>query len=215
MDQHYTTFYIVRHGQTHANVGQIMDGHLNSALTATGKLQAKALSESLKHIHFDVVFSSDLARAHLTAEIITLERQLAINTTNILRERSVGRFEGQSYQAFEEANKEIFERIETMADEEIRKLKYDHDIESDDELITRLLVFLREVAVSYAGKNVLVVSHGGILRALLIHFGWATYKELPMENINNTSYFKLRSDGIEFFIGETYGIEKETTTSLL
>ena len=45
-------------------------------------------------------------------------------------------------------------------------------------------------------KTVLAVSHGGIIKTLLIHLGFGTYKEIRM--IGNGGYVKLESDGTEF-----------------
>ena len=56
--------YLVRHGETQANLDEIIQGHQDTALNERGLEQARLLGEALKKIKFhDVAFSSDLRRA--------------------------------------------------------------------------------------------------------------------------------------------------------
>ena len=202
-----TTIYIVRHGETEWNIKHLMQGHLDSPLTQAGEQQAKDIALRLKHIHFDEVFSSDLFRAKRTAETIILERKIAIKTTQALRERNYGVFEGKVYDEYNQALQKLLVQYKTRSEQD--KVFYkSHGVETTDQSIARLITFLRELAVSYSGKTILVVSHGGVMRYLLIHLGFGTYKTLPSGSIANTAYIKLASDGVDFFVKETKGITK-------
>lgn len=201
------TLYIVRHGETDWNVKQIIQGHSNSTLTENGKKQIKNLAEKLKHIHFDALFSSDLLRTRQTSEILNIQRKLAIKTTDAIRERFFGRYEGLASEKFHEQVKDLLVEYETLSEENKRKFKYPTS-ESDDELISRVITYLREISVAYPGKKVLVVSHGGVLKNLLIHLGWATYKSLSTGGVSNGAYIILESDGVDFFVQGTVGISK-------
>ena len=206
----YATLYIVRHGQSHANVNKIISGHFDSPLTELGEAQAQTLGEKLRDIHFDAVFSSDLVRAKRTAELAQLERKLVVQTTTLLRERSFGSYEGKSHALFDEENKELLEMRKLLSKEEREKVAFGGTGESGTQLIGRLLLFLREVSVAYPGKTILIVTHGGMLQALLVHLGWSTYEGLPMRGIQNTSYIMCACDGVNFILEDTYGIEKQT-----
>ncbi|HEX7542481.1 MAG TPA: phosphoglycerate mutase family protein, partial [Patescibacteria group bacterium] len=81
------------------------------------------------------------------------------------------------------------------------------DTESDEKLMVRFIPFLRQVAVAYPGKNILMVAHGGVMQVFLIHLGYGTYITLPSGSIDNTAYIRLESDGVDFFIKETDGIK--------
>lgn len=201
--QNAAKLYIVRHGQTDWNAVHKIQGQTDIPLNASGEEQAKETRGMLKDIHFDAVFSSDLVRAKKTAEIINLEREIAIKTTELLRERNFGPLEGKEVVELRQLEKEL---SDLEYDERFVHKQYP-DIESDEELIGRFLTFLREVAVAYAGKNILVVTHGGLMRAVLVHVGYATYQELNTLTIYNTGYFVLESDGVEFEIKKTEGIE--------
>lgn len=201
------TLYIVRHGETEWNVQRIIQGQTDSRLTEKGQKQAKILAERFRNIKFDAVFSSDLVRAQRTAEIISIEHSLAVKTVKVLRERKFGRFEGKKEEEFEREFKQVFDKINQLSQGERLKYKLADDIESDEQIVSRFITFLREIAVAYAGKTVLVVTHGGIIKHFLVHLGFAKREELPVGAIANTAYIKLRTDGVEFFVKETEGIK--------
>lgn len=207
----YCTFYIVRHGETHMNAADILQGqsrmegeHLNEK----GEAQAQELALMLKDVHFDGAFSSDLIRAKRTAEIVLLERRLAVVTTEALREKSFGRFEGATLQEMKDQIHSLQEEFNKLSLEEKHAFKYDESMESNVEAILRLSTFLREVAITHLNKTVLIGCHGAIMRAFLIVTGWANYEELPVNSLKNTAYVKVRCDGVEFFIDEVFGVKK-------
>jgi broad specificity phosphatase PhoE len=113
--------------------------------------------------------------------------------------------EGKELDKYEKEIKDLIHEYEQLADEQKRKYKYP-DVETDEEIIMRFLLFLRETAVSHPNKKILVISHGGVMRTLLIHLGYATYDEDLY--VSNASYFILESDGVDFEVKKTVGIEK-------
>lgn len=207
----YTKIYLVRHGETKANSEKIVSGHFDSPLSEMGQKQAKKRAEHLKSVKFDAIFSSDLIRAKNTAELISANRQLAINTHWLIRERFFGHWEGQPESVFMEENKHLFELKKTLSEQQKRNFKYSFAYESDNDIAARMLLFLREIAVTFSGQTVLVVSHGSIMRATLMHLGFANSDELPTGSIENTGYVVLESDGVDFFIKETQGVNKRAS----
>ena len=202
-----TTFYIVRHGETVFNKKGIMQGNIiDSPLTKRGENQAERVRKKLSKLHFDEIFSSDLFRAKRTAEIITLERKLAVKTTQALREQNYGRYEGKPYKVFHESLRKLLQKYERLDDRKKKHFRLESGIETDEEAVSRFITFIREIAIAYAGKNILVVSHGDVIKYFLIHVGFATYQQLSENAIENCSYIKVQSDGIVFFIKETNGI---------
>jgi broad specificity phosphatase PhoE len=198
----FCTFYIVRHGETDWNAEHIVQGITDTNLNTQGENQALELANKLKEIVFYKVYSSDLLRAKRTAEIIALEKKLAVETTQALRERRFGKFEGKRTSEL----KEIDDIIEKLDKE--RQLSYTHggEIESDDELLAKLIPFIREIAVASPGQTILLVTHGGVIRALLRHLGLEENLSL---NIPNLSYVKILTDGVEIKIEEMFGIQKK------
>lgn len=176
-------------------------------LTENGVSQAENLRKKLKDIRFDAVFSSDLLRAKRTAEIVTLERNLAITTSQFLREKTYGPYEGKHYKEFEAEYAKLWKEYTKLGKSDKFSFKMHEEIESDEEAITRYMQFLREIAVSHAGKTVLVVSHGGVMKVLLIHLGYATYEAMPSGSVGNCGFIKLEADGSEFQVKEIDNIK--------
>lgn len=200
-------FYIMRHGQTEWNVQARMQGHLDSPLTENGINQAKTLSQELAEVEFAHAFSSDLFRAKRTAEIIAADRDLAVKTSQLLRETGFGPFEGKTVKYFLDELKESLAIRESLADAEQMKYRIYPDLETYEETAGRVFTFLRETALANLGENVLVVSHAGTIRALLVKLGFATNAQLPHGKIANTCKIIIESDGIEFFVNEVEGVE--------
>jgi broad specificity phosphatase PhoE len=202
MKHNLATLYIVRHGETDWNIKKLIQGQTDIPLNTVGEEQARKLAEELKHIEFDGVFSSDLVRARRTAEIVSLEKQLEIKTTQMLRERHFGEFEGQEGHGFFQ---KLLEQWTNLSEEE----KWNHTMgneESQHEAVMRMITFLRETAIGYPGKTTLITSHGGIMRALLVKLGYATWDTVG--DFENCGYIVLQSDGVDFFFKEAKGIKK-------
>ncbi len=208
-NNNFCTLYIARHGETIWNASHTVQGHLDSPLTENGVNQAKQTAEELRHIDFAAVFSSDLDRAKKTAEIMKLERQMAVQTKKALRERTYGSWEGMAAEEYKKEFQLMLDKLKELSAEEQKKFKWAKDIESDEEITTRFITQLREISLVYPGKNVLVVSHGGPIRTFLIHAGYLKYEDLPPRSFANAGYVKVLCDGIDFFVEEVKGIKKE------
>lgn len=206
--KNYCTMYIVRHGETEWNLKGITQGQTNSSLTEKGIQQAQTTAHELKDINFDTIFSSDLTRTQHTAEIIKLDRDIVIQTSKLLRERSFGSFEGKHGDEFREILKEKILEREKLSEEKEWSFRLASDIETDEELVNRFILQLREIAVAYPSKTVLIVSHGGPIRMFLAKIGYRTKRELSGGTFANAGYIKIISDGINFFIKEVHGIKK-------
>lgn len=203
-DKSLTTFYLVRHGQTDWNKQRRLQGQNDIPLNETGEAQAKELAEILHNVAFDLAFSSDLLRAKRTAEIVVLEKNLHVAVTKLLRERAFGELEGGSVNALL-AHIALLKKLTTQ---ERRTHRLAANVESDEEITIRLITFLRETAVSHPGKTILVATHGGILRALLIHTGYYSYEELDKITLVNGAYIQFQSDGVDFFINKVTGAKE-------
>lgn len=209
-NKNFCTIYLVRHGETDWNIKGFVQGQSDIPLNQKGEQQAKELADQLKNIHFDAIYSSDLMRAKRTAEIIAQEKKLAILTTKILRERDFGDFEGKKADFLIAWRKSLKKGIENLTQEEKELLRNKNpNIESDESLMQRFIPFIREIAVGYPGKNILIITHGSMMRTFLIRIGFFENQEKSYRyRLKNGSYVVILSDGVEFFVKETWGIEK-------
>ena len=196
MKQKSCTIYLTRHGETEWNEKKLVQGQTDIPLNYKGEIQAQELGKKFGNINFKAVFSSDLIRAKRTAEIMILEKKLAVVTTKALRERLFGRFEGKHLDEM----RKILGELLTIPRELQTRLSL-NDTENDEDLVARLNPFLREAAIAYPGENILMVSHGGLMRAFLSHLGYIIpeYSEKPMVN---AGYIIIESDGVDFKIIE-------------
>jgi probable phosphoglycerate mutase len=206
MKNNYCQIYLVRHGETDWNVKGLLQGQSDIPLNKEGEKQAiEAAKKHFKKIKFAAIFSSDLVRSKRTAEIIALEKKMAVETSVLLRERDFGPFEGKHWQEVEKELRMSIKEFRMLSDEVAKKL----GIESDEKMMERFLRFLREVAVAYRGKNVLIVTHGSVMRVFLTKLGYLSKEESRQVFIKNLAFIKLLSDGVDFFVKEVFGVEKK------
>ena len=153
-----TTILLVRHGETDWNLQRRVQGHSDTPLNDNGRAQALALADTLDDLELEAVYASDLARAFETARIIAERRGLPVTSVPGLRERNFGTWEGLT-------DTEIFERYPAA------KNGSWGDAETQDEMRERVLAALHEIAAAHPGGRVLVVTHGGPVRRLLVECG--------------------------------------------
>lgn len=88
--------WLVRHGETALNAARILQP-ADTPLSAHGLRQAQALAERLATEPIAGILSSDLPRAHQTAQAIASRTGHVLRTTALLHERSFGDWRGQPY----------------------------------------------------------------------------------------------------------------------
>jgi len=150
-----TIILLARHGQSDWNATRRWQGHADRPLTEKGREQARALAERLRHVELDAVYSSDLRRAADTAAAVSNE----VIELPALREVDVGSWSGLT-------RAEAEERFPDGVARWREGLPGWEDGESYEELTRRVLAAVLEIARRHEGGRVLVVSHGGPIRAL-------------------------------------------------
>jgi broad specificity phosphatase PhoE len=153
-----TTLLLVRHGETDWNRDGRWQGHSDTHLNDVGRRQAARLAAELDGV--DVVYSSDLARARETAEILAARLELPIRIDPRLRERSFGTWEGKTRPEIEAVFAAAHARW--LAGEGPGA----DDAEPFADFAARVHAFLREVVERHPGETVLIVSHGGSIRVV-------------------------------------------------
>jgi broad specificity phosphatase PhoE len=156
---------LVRHGETAWNVEERIQGWTDVPLHDVGRREAALTAARLADFHFVAAYASDMERTQETARII-LDAQTAapaLETDPALREISFGAFEGLTWT-------EMREREPRMADREVvRHLDFTpEDGESFRQLLERTGIFATTLRERHADDDVLVVAHGGSLRALAV-----------------------------------------------
>jgi broad specificity phosphatase PhoE len=154
-----TTLLLVRHGETDWNRDGRWQGGSDTSLNELGREQARLLADQLDG-SIDVVYSSDLARARETADIVAAKLGLEVRVDPRLRERGFGSWEGLTMPEIEER----------FADSHRRWLAGEgpgaEDAETFEDFSTRVNDFLADVLRLHPDEDVLVISHGGSIRVI-------------------------------------------------
>jgi len=153
-----TTLLLIRHGETAWNAEHRIQGRLDVPLSTTGVWQAGRLAERLASEAIDAIVSSDLARAWMTGAPLAAARGLQMVSEPRLRERVFGIFEGKTLDEIAVQHPEEFAAW--------RARDVDWGMpggESGIEFIGRVLEAMQQIALSYVGRTVAVVTHGGVL----------------------------------------------------
>jgi len=149
--------YFVRHGQTEENVKNTYYGTLECDLNDLGIAQAKSCSELLKDIEFTRVYISERTRALHTAEVICSQKSFILDSR--INEMDFGAFEGKNY-----------EEIKKLYPEEVKQWQQSwKDFcppqgESYVKFYERVKSFMEDLK-ELNEENILVVTHGGVIRA--------------------------------------------------
>ena len=189
-----TTLILVRHGETDWNRSGRWQGHADAPLNDRGRDQARALADELLDAHVAAVYASDLRRARETAEIIADRLGRPVEIDPRLREVDVGGWAGLT-------TAEIEARF---PDSVARWYRGDpgHAFEGGETYAAmgeRVVAALADIAARHPGEQVVVVLHGGPIRALLAHAGGITYAEQRnrREHLENCEFIRVAvRDGV-------------------
>ena len=186
------TIITIQHTQSIHHTNDMVGSWTDWDLSELGKLQAesigKKLSKELQNKSF-VMYSSDLARAKQTAEIIGKHLNITPTLRQELRERNLGKCVGKSVQWL----KENIECQEKTIDDRLFS-----DAESRRDEWNRLLPFFCEI-ISNEEEHIILVSHGDLLSVFN-----AMWLGLPVESLNNFELYGF-SGGVSHLLQNNDG----------
>jgi probable phosphoglycerate mutase len=157
-----TPWLLIRHAESVWNASGRWQGQGDPPLSADGSRQAEALARELAGREIEVLYASDLARAAETAAILAARLELVPRLEARLRERDLGQWTGLTG-----------DEIEARAPGDLARVRaLDPDVrpgggESSREVGARARAAVEEIAKLHAGRRVAVVTHLGVIRALL------------------------------------------------
>ena len=157
-------WYLVRHAQTVWNLQGRVQGHSESSLAAEGVAEAQRVAKRLSGKALHAAYTSDLARTRETAEIILQRRKVPVDATPELREMSYGKWEGMTHKEIKAAYPQEYAEY----------LRGDIAFvpsggEGPLQLMSRLVPLVHRLTTDHMpDEDILIVSHGGTLKGLLI-----------------------------------------------
>ena len=191
--------YFVRHGKTEWNLeGRFQGQSGDSALLPEAFEDIQALGQHLADVPFDRIFSSDLKRAHVTAELIhqANHHSKIVETTPQLREWDFGRLEGTKIRLMQDIYPHQYAALKTNL---ARFHSHMFDAESVYQATQRIIQFVKGLKDSQA-ETVLIVSHGAILTASILSLlGFETAQLRHRGGLDNSSITIVETQDFEHF----------------
>jgi probable phosphoglycerate mutase len=162
---HPTIICIARHGETDWNKSGILQGWFDVPLNELGRKQAGVLATKLAQANFDTVWSSPLARARETAEIVASTLHLPPPTCHEgLKEKHFGAIQGIPKSELAELDPALLEQI-------LRRNPAAEFVggESLDEFADRVMEAFADIGARHSSQRVLVVTHGWVMDVVTRH----------------------------------------------
>ncbi len=183
----FVRLFLVRHGATDYNRQGRLQGHRPVPLNALGRLQCYRLADRLRAYDFAACFASDLLRARQAAELLTLARPCPLSLVPALRERAFGPWTGATFDA-------LARRFGPHSDWYTFPFQ---GAEPLDHLSERVCAFARALVAPFAARDVLLVTHGGPIRALVASLTLRPFKTLPNPANASLTLLRLSDEGGE------------------
>jgi len=156
-----TRILAIRHGETAWNVDTRIQGQLDIPLNATGRWQAAQVARALADEELCAIYTSDLARAHETAEALGRSVGLPLIKDVGLRERASGVFRGRTFNEIEaewpEAATRWRKRDPNFGPDGGEALQAFYD---------RCVATVTRLAAAHPGETIAFVAHGGVMDCL-------------------------------------------------
>ena len=157
-----TRVYLIRHAQAEGNIQRRFQGHTDAGLTPAGEKQLEYLKKRCAEFRFDAAYSSPLTRAKRTALAAIGDRDLELRIEPRLIEMNIGELEDVPYA---ELTVRFAEDFRLWTNEPHRFAAPGG--ETMKQVYDRTYAAITDIVRANEGKNVLVVSHGCAMRAML------------------------------------------------
>ena len=148
--------YVIRHGRTNNNDEGLFNGRYDEDINETGIHQAELAREELVNYDIDLIICSPMKRTKHTAEIINT-KNIPIIYDDRLMERDTGSLTLQPVESVD--RDKYWNYYETYL-----------DVEPIKEVCKRVYAVINEIKEKYSDKNVLIVTHNGVARAIYSYF---------------------------------------------
>lgn len=187
-----TEIILVRHGETFWNKESRFQGSADIELSPEGVKQAESLAERFADVRLDMIYASDLQRAEKTADIVAKQHGININTEARLREADFGVWEGLT---FEEIKERDGEKLDAWLKDPVTVQAPEG--ETFEEVQKRAKKGLNEIKNEHQEEQILVVAHGGTIRAILVDL-----LGMPLSNFWRIQQDNTAVNIIKFYDGD-------------
>lgn len=161
-----TEIYLIRHGQTTANVMKMKQGTINTKMTylnENGQKQAHNLADNFDISFADHIIVSPLHRTEQTAAILNAKANLPVSYDKRLLEISYGQWDGKKNA---DLRKKYPDAYNDYWDDVLPKyVQYATDGEKFNDVVDRVHDFLIDTINQYPDEKIICVTHGFTVKA--------------------------------------------------
>ncbi|MFO0685754.1 MAG: histidine phosphatase family protein [Sandaracinus sp.] len=182
-----TEIVLLRHAETEWNAEGRWQGQSDVALSAKGRAEVRAVAERLAGERFDRIVSSDLSRAADTARGVAAGRPIELDPG--LREMHLGSWCGLLHRDVALRYPDQLRALQNAED-----VRIGGDGETVFELAARVTGVVGRLARETPDGRVLVVTHGGVVRALLLDLLALSGRTRPLFGARNTALTRIDVD---------------------
>lgn len=150
--------YVIRHGETNMGKNEIIATE-DEPLNETGIQQAIKVGKDIKKLNINKIFCSPIPRAKHTLKLFDLDKNIPVIIENRIKERNMGIYE-----------KVPFEQLKWDEFWNYNSDRLYPELETMKSVYKRISDFLNELESSNNDDNILLVTHGGISRAIYWYF---------------------------------------------
>ena len=181
-----TRLIAIRHGETAWNTDTRLQGHTDIALNARGHWQAERAAQALAEESFSAIYTSDLQRAHTTAQALANLTGHPLQPHEGLRERHFGELQGQTHAQIEEY---------FPAQALLWRQRDPHWTPAGGESLVafhqRVTDTVAELASAHLGEQIVLFAHGGVLDMLYRNATGQTLQAPRSWNLGNATINRL------------------------
>lgn len=181
---------LLRHGETELGGG--FRGSLDDALTASGWAQMRDAVSQAHAGPWDLILSSPLQRCARFASELAEQRGLPLHLEAGLRELHFGAWEGRSAAALMDTQAEALGLF--WADPYVYTPP---EGEPMADFAARVLAAVEDLHRRFAGRRVLLVTHGGVMRLLLARARGLPREQLLQVEVGHGALFGLTVSGVQ------------------
>ncbi|MFI3175006.1 MAG: histidine phosphatase family protein [Bacillota bacterium] len=207
-----TRLYLIRHGETTWNKERRYQGTTNIPLAPEGHAQANQLGKRFLNLPLDHIYCSPLDRAVDTAKKIQETKNVPLTPMDAFTEINFGKWEGHTIQELIELYGESYIAYE--------KNPFAHEVPGEGSFHNaqaRAMAGVKELLQKHKNQSVAIVSHGGLLRVLLVgllNFDETMYRKTWLSNTSIT-IVDIHEDGETFLftLNDAAHLEGEAVSS--
>ncbi|MEW6568066.1 MAG: histidine phosphatase family protein [Chloroflexota bacterium] len=168
-----TRLLLIRHGETDWNVEGRYQGQSDVPLSEAGRQQARRLAVELRDVPLSAIYSSDLARARETAQMVAEASGAPLRLDARLREVNQGEWEGR---LFDDIRHDYADLLQRRRQDPLHVAPPGG--ETVLELRSRLIPAVEDIVQAHPRANVALVSHGLALAVIK-----ASLNGVPIERV--------------------------------